>query len=264
MEPLDKLTIDTPEQTSLEFPLAGIGSRFVAMAADTAIQVVIGVVLVILAAVAVPRLTVFGSVAPQWAVALLIIAFFLMYSGYFAVFEAIWNGQTPGKRYAQLRVMKDDGRPISAFDSVARNLLRIVDSLPALYGVGVITVFFSKKNKRLGDFVAGTVVVHEKTVEAARPFLETQVDAAAPSYDVSKITLDELQVIETFLQRRDSFDPALRGSMAAQIATRIGQTLEVQVFGWPYNERFLEAVHAQYRAAGRYQPLSPADAGETR
>jgi RDD family len=186
-----------------------------------------------------------------------------MYSGYFAVFEALWNGQTPGKRYAQLRVMKDDGRPINAFDAVARNLLRIVDSLPALYGVGVISVFLSKKNKRLGDFVAGTVVVHEKTVEAARPFLDTQVDASSPSYDVSKLNLHELQLIETFLQRRDSFDPALRGSMAAQIASRIGQTLEVQVYGWPYNERFLEAVHAQYRAAGRYQQEAHVDSSRT-
>jgi uncharacterized RDD family membrane protein YckC len=259
MEPLDKLTIDTPEQTALEFPLAGIGSRFIAIAADTVIQTIIGFVLGILALVVIPTLRLFGSVAPQWAIALLIIAFFLIYSAYFAVFEAIWNGQTPGKRYAQLRVMKDDGRPISAFDSVTRNLLRIVDSLPALYGVGVISVFFSKKNKRLGDFVAGTVVVHEKTVEAARPFLETQVDASGPAYSVSKLTLDELRLIETFLQRRDSFDPALRGSMAAQIATRIGQTLQVQVYGWPYNERFLEAVHAQYRAAGRYQAESPFD-----
>jgi uncharacterized RDD family membrane protein YckC len=262
MEPLDKLTIDTPEQTALEFPLAGIGSRFLAMAADTAIQIVVGFILFILGAVVASTLTVFGSLAPQWAIALLIIAFFVMYSGYFALFEAIWNGQTPGKRYAQLRVMKDDGRPISVFDSVARNLLRIVDSLPALYGVGVISVFFSKKNKRLGDFVAGTVVVHEKTVEAARPFFDTKVDASAPSYEVSKITLDELRLIETFLQRRDSFDPALRGSMAAQIATRIGQSLQVQVYGWPYNERFLEAVHAQYRATGRYQE-SPVDSGKT-
>ena len=252
MEPLDKLTIDTPEQTALEFPLAGIGSRFVAMAADTAIQALIGFILFIVAIIIVPTLTAFGSIAPQWAIALLIIAFFLIYSAYFAVFEAIWNGQTPGKRYAQLRVMKDDGHPISAYDSVARNLLRIVDSLPAFYGVGVVSVFFSKQNKRLGDFVAGTVVVHEKTVEAARPFLETQVDASAPSYDVSKITLTELRLIETFLQRRDSFDPALRGSMAAQIAARIGEKLQVHVYGWPYNERFLEAVHAQYRAAGRY------------
>jgi uncharacterized RDD family membrane protein YckC len=253
VDPLDKLTIDTPEQTSLEFPLAGIGSRFVAMAADTAIQFVLGLALFFLAAVVAPALTLVGKLTAEWAFAIMIIVFFLLYSAYFAFFEAVWNGQTPGKRYAQLRVIKDDGRPITAYDSVARNLLRIVDQLPVFYGVGVISIFFSKENKRLGDFVAGTVVVHEKTVEAARPFLDTQVDSSAPAYDVSRITLDELRLIETFFQRRDSLDPALRGSMAAQIASRIGEKLQVQVYGWPRNEKFLEAVHAQYRATGRYR-----------
>jgi hypothetical protein len=87
-------------------------------------------------------------------------------------------------------------------------------------------------------------------VEAARPFEETPVDASAPAYDVSRITVDELRLIETFLQRRDTFEPALR---AAQIASRIGEKLEVPVRGWPFNERFLEAVHSQYRATSRYR-----------
>ncbi len=252
MDPLDKLTIDTPEQTSLEFPLAGIGSRFVAMAADTAIQIIVGFLLILVVILAAPAFRSVGDKAAVWAFAGMIIAFFLIYYGYFAFFEAIWNGQTPGKRYAQLRVMKDDGRPINAYDAIARNLLRIVDQLPFLYGIAILSVFFSKQNKRLGDFVAGTVVVHEKTVELARPFQEAPVDASAPAYEVSRITPDELHVIETFLQRRDSFDPALRGAMAAQITARIGATLEVRVRGWPANERFLEAVHAQYRSTNRF------------
>jgi uncharacterized RDD family membrane protein YckC len=255
MDPLDKLTIDTPEQTSLEFPLAGIGSRFVAMAADTAIQIVTGFMLFIGMIMAAPLFRVigprFGENAEVWAIAAMIIAFFVIYYGYFVFFEAIWNGQTPGKRYAQLRVMKDDGRPINAQDAFARNLLRIVDQLPFLYGIAILSVFFSKQNKRLGDFVAGTVVVHEKTVELARPFEGTAIDASGPAYEVSRITVDELRLIETFLQRRDSFDPALRGSMAAQITARISAKLAVEVRGWPANERFLEAVHLQYRLSNR-------------
>jgi uncharacterized RDD family membrane protein YckC len=252
MDPLDKLTIDTPEQTALEFPLAGVGSRFVAMLADTAIQVVIGFVLFFTLTLAIPAFSRLGSMASQWVVAGMIVGFFVIYYGYFAIFEALWNGQTPGKRYTQLRVMKDDGRPISPYDAIARNLLRIIDQFPVFYGIAIISVFFSKQNKRLGDFVAGTVVVHEKTVEAARPFQQTQVDAAAPAFDVSHITADELRLIETFLQRRDSFDPALRGSMAAQVTQRISAKLGVEVRGWPANEKFLEAVHSQYRASNRY------------
>src|ERR1700739_1978156 len=100
VEPLDKLTIDTPEQTALEFPLAGIGSRFLAMTIDTAIQVAAGFVLFIALALAIPAFRVFGSIAPQWAIAITIVAVFTIYYGYFAVFEAAWNGQTPGKRCA--------------------------------------------------------------------------------------------------------------------------------------------------------------------
>src|ERR1700676_99774 len=100
MEPLDKLTIDTPEQTSLEFPLAGIGSRFLAMVADTAIQIVVGIVLFTVLTLTIPALGLLGSASPQWVLAGMIIGFFLIYYGYFAFFEAIWNGQTPGKRYA--------------------------------------------------------------------------------------------------------------------------------------------------------------------
>jgi uncharacterized RDD family membrane protein YckC len=251
MDPLDKLTIDTPEQTALEFPLAGVGSRFVAMLADTAIQIVIGFVVFFALTLSIPALSRLGSIASQWVIAAMIVGVFVIYYGYFAIFEALWNGQTPGKRYTQLRVMKDDGRPISPYDAIARNLLRIVDQLPVFYGVAIISVFFSKQNKRLGDFVAGTVVVHEKNVEAARPFQETRIDSAAPTYDVSHITVEELRLIETFLQRRDTFDPTLRGSMAAQITTRISSKLGVQVRGWPANEKFLEAVHSQYRATNR-------------
>jgi uncharacterized RDD family membrane protein YckC len=253
MDSPDKLTIDTPEQTSLEFPLAGIGSRFLGIAADTAIQVTVGIVLVIATVMILPGLNLFGSSASQWVIAGVIIGIFLLNSAYFAFFEAIWNGQTPGKRYAQLRVMKDDGRPISAYDAIIRNLLRIVDSLPALYGVGLISMLFSKQSKRLGDMVAGTVVVHEKSLEGVRPIADSAVDASLPPFDASNITLDELRLIETFIQGRNSWDPGVRTSMASQISTRISEKLGVRIYGWPRTENFLEAVLRQVRASGRFR-----------
>jgi hypothetical protein len=182
-----------------------------------------------------------------------IIGVFLLNSAYFAFFETIWNGQTPGKRYAQLRVMKDDGRPISAYEAILRNLLRIVDQLPALYGVGLISILFSKQSKRLGDYVAGTVVVHERSLEGVRPVAETSVDASLPAFDVSSITLDELRLIETFIQRRNDWDPGVRTSMAAQISARIGEKLGLQIYGWPRTENFLEAVLYQCRSSGRFR-----------
>ncbi len=220
------------------------------MFADTAIQVIVGAAVVLLAAL----LHLFRwmpAMGMQWTIGLGVLVIFLLNSGYFAFFEAIWNGQTPGKRHFQIRVIKDDGRPISAFDSVARNFLRIADELPALYMVGVISILVSKQNKRLGDFVAGTVVIHEQTIQEARPFLQTKSEESGPVYDTSRITLDELNVIEAFLNRRDSFDPALRTSMAARLSKRVSEKLGVQIGGWPHTEKFLEAIYEQYRSVGR-------------
>lgn len=254
MDSRDHLIIDTPEQTSLEFPLAGIGSRFLAMAADTAIQVVVGgIIFIVLALLSIPTMKFFGAGSSTWAVAVGVIVLFLLNFAYFAFFEAVWNGQTPGKRFAQLRVMKDDGRPINAYDAIARNLLRIVDSLPGFYGVGVLSVFFSKQSKRLGDYVAGTVVVHETALEGVRPFAATTVDQSLPSFDASSITVEEFRLIETFVQRRDSLDPGLRSSMAAQISARVGEKLQVKVYGWPRTENFLEAVLQQCRERGHFR-----------
>ena len=253
MDSRDHLIIDTPEQTSLEFPLAGIGSRFLAMAADTAIQVAVALVIFVAVAVLFPGLRFFGNTAGQWVLALVVLAFFLLNSAYFAFFETLWNGQTPGKRYAQLRVMKEDGRPINAYDAIARNLLRIVDSLPGFYGIGVLSVLFSKQSKRLGDYVAGTVVVHETALEGVRPFAETKVDESLPAFDASSVTLEELRLIETFIQRRDSLDPGLRTSMASQIADRIGEKLQVKIYGWPRTENFLVAVFRQCRERGQFR-----------
>jgi uncharacterized RDD family membrane protein YckC len=250
---VEKLTIETPEQTSLDFPLAGIGSRFLAIAADTAIQALVAALLVIVLVLAAPGISLIPRPALQWSFALLLLVAFAVYAGYFAFFEAVWNGQTPGKRYAQLRVMKEDGRPISVYDAIARNLLRAVDSLPFAYGVGMISVLFTGNNQRLGDLVAGTVVVHERTLDGARPFVEMRKDEAAPFYNTANLTLDELRLMETFFSRRDSLDPAIRTSMAAQIARRIGERLQLPapVAGWPNTERFLEAVFEQYRSTGR-------------
>ncbi len=253
MDAPDHLIIDTPEQTSLEFPLAGIGSRFLAIAADTAIQSVGGAVLVLLAVLTVPSFKFLGSAAPQWVIAGLILGMFLINSAYYAFFEAIWNGQTPGKRYAQIRVMKDDGRPISTYDAILRNVLRIADQLPAIYGVGLISVLCSKQGKRLGDFLAGTVVVHERKLEGIRAVGEAHADASLPAFDASSITAEELRLIETFLQRCDSWEPAVRTSMAAQVANKIGDRLGVKVYGWPRTENFLEAVLQQCRSTGRYR-----------
>jgi uncharacterized RDD family membrane protein YckC len=90
---------------------------------------------------------------------------FLVNWGYFTLFEAFWNGRTPGKRVAKIRVIQRSGRAIGLFESMARNLVRYVDQFPGIYAVGVITMFVTKQHQRLGDLAAGTLVVRDREPE---------------------------------------------------------------------------------------------------
>ncbi len=187
MSPSDKLTIDTPEQIPLEFPLAGIGSRFLAVALDSLIQFFAWLVLVLLFTWFEPDLARIWPKATVWAFAIVVILGFLIFTGYFAVFETVWNGQTPGKRAVRIRVIKDSGRPISVYEAIIRNVIRIIDQIPGFYGVGIISIFVSSRNKRLGDFAAGTVVVHETALTELQPAWEADKTNLASPYSVAQL-----------------------------------------------------------------------------
>src|SRR5258708_4515639 len=167
----DQLNIETPEQVDLRFPIAGIGSRFLAVLTDSFIQgttlviLFFGLVLILSAAPKVPGTTRATDAATGWFLAAVFLFYFLLYWGYFSLFEAFWNGQTPGKRLLKIRVIKDSGRQITLFEALARNLIRVVDALPSFSLIGVITMLCNGEQKRLGDLVAGTIVVHERSDE---------------------------------------------------------------------------------------------------
>jgi len=254
VDSLDKLTIDTPEQIAIEFPLAGIGSRFLAIAFDSLLQLIGYFVLLLIAAFVLGgELRRLWPSAWNWSAAVFTLVVFCLYWGYYAFFETIWKGQTPGKRHAGIRVIKDTGRSITGFEALARNLLRVIDQFPGIYAVGCVTMFLNKRSKRLGDFVAGTVVVHEKKEEAAEPFFNLQPGAQLPVYPVAKLSTTELALIETFLARRLDLSPEVRTATAQRIAERIAQKLELPVRPQPDNEDFLEAVAKEYRDSLRYR-----------
>ena len=249
---MDNLVIDTPEQIPLEFPLAGIGSRFLALALDTLFQSAASVALVASAL----AIGVKSHNIPShgvWTLAFLVLLWFILQTGYFALFEAIWNGQTPGKRLTHLRVIQDSGRPITVYEAVARNLLRIVDSVPGLYGVAIVSALLSAKSKRLGDYVAGTVVVHEKP-----PVLETGVrwdlaaSAGSSRYDVSRLAPEEFQLIEAFLLRRNQLAADVRAETGRKIMQRLSARLEFSPEDTRNPEALLETLATAYRARARY------------
>jgi uncharacterized RDD family membrane protein YckC len=238
----DKLTIETPEQISLEFALAGAGSRFLALAIDTLIQIGGFAVLGLLAMLASVLQVDWQSLS--WALAVLVVLAFTLYYGYYAAFEALWNGQTPGKRAIRLRVITTSGRPITVYEALLRNLLRIVDQLPGIYTVGLLAIFLTERHQRLGDLAADTVVVHEQPIErqdlpARRP---TAVHRGA-----SRLRAEEIAVIETFLARRAELPDDLRVSTAHKLAGRMRARLELARETASDDEGLLEEIVAEFR-----------------
>src|SRR5512143_2174707 len=238
----DELVIETPERVELHYVLANVGNRFLAAAIDHLIQGA-ALLVIIIAAGTLSDWRFFASMG-VWTAALTVLAVFAIYWGYFVAFESLWNGQTPGKRIMRLRVVREDGRPVRFFEVFVRNLLRlVVDFMPApTYALGVISIIFSARSKRIGDFVAGTVVVKERATEA--PSLEQivkisaieqeRMERAGPAtftIDTSLLSEAELRAIETFLLRRYELTGPNRPALAARIAQPIFTRLNITPAG---------------------------------
>ena len=261
------MVIETPERVPLHFALASIGNRFLACAIDHAIQfLTIGIMA--LAFLIVANYSNVGDKltnAPKWVYAVGIIVIFLLLSGYFAFFEWLWSGQTPGKKWLKLRVIREDGRPITFFEAAVRNLLRDFDIMPApFYSIGLISVFISSKDQRIGDMVAGTVVVREREAEApafAELFATNVSDLALRrsfrpvpfTADLNKLTEAEIEVVETFLRRRWDLQDVPRQWMAWRVSMPIMYKLrpDYNVAEFTY-EGFLEELLHRYRAEHRF------------
>jgi len=216
----DRIRVDTPEQISLEFPLAGIGSRFMALAIDALIQMLLYIA-GILALVGIAKYVTILPASLAWlpkarVPALLIIFLFCVYWGYFALFEAIWKGQTPGKRLAGIRAIKDTGRALNVYEVIGRNLLRAVDALPTMYIVGIVSMMISRQHQRLGDHLVGSIVVHDKRAEEIRPGWSSSAEQSSSNPQLANITPEELVLIETYLQRRHTLETRISRRYCAQ------------------------------------------------
>jgi uncharacterized RDD family membrane protein YckC len=249
----DKLTIDTPEQVHLEFMLAGIGSRFMAAFLDGLIVAAVYLALFLLSLLWAAGGLLGGNRSIWWD-ALVTLVVFCINWGYYATFEALWRGQTPGKRLAKIRVIKNSGRPINAFEAISRNLIRVIDFLPVFYGVGVIVMLLNAKHRRLGDFVAGTLVVHETSDSEAKIFFNTPAKTEFTLHQAAGLSLQEAELIETFLARRLDIPPEVRRLNGQRIADMISTRLNIPPESRPAdNENFLEMVVREFRSRGQYR-----------
>ena len=209
----DILRIDTPENVVFGYEVAGIGSRFLAALVDTVLIVLLQVVVNVL----LWALGVFSGMLEgqdglaSWILAVFGLLAFAFFWGYYIFFEMVWNGQSPGKRWVGLRVIRSDGTPITLTESVIRNLVRLIDFLPLYYGIGVVVMFIDERSRRLGDLAAGTLVVHEHshiTLESLgeKPPLPTSdrpISDEVLSLPLERLTARDIQIIEEFLRRRE-------------------------------------------------------------
>ncbi len=249
---MEKLTIETPEQIALEFPLAGLGSRGYALCVDTLLQGGAAAVISMIVAFTTRDLRRSWLPAHNWEIALWIFVLFCLYWGYFAAFEILWNGQTPGKRLAKIRVITASGRPITVFEGIARNFLRAIDSI-GFYLIGAVACAIDKQNRRIGDMVAGTVVIHEVEEQGVFYWYGHEKSSAAPSVsrEVAALTEQEFQLIETFLTRRLDIPSQQRVASAQAIADRMGERLNIPKDQRPSDEAFLEEISRRYRDVAR-------------
>jgi len=266
----DQISIDTPELVSIDMPLAGLGSRFIALLVDYIIWTVALILLVIIAALLSPAISAFNKLSAQWAEAIVIFLIFLFNWGYFTLFEAFWNGRTPGKKVAKIRVIQRSGRSIGLFESMARNFIRYIDQIPFFYAVGVITMFVNKQHQRLGDLAAGTLVVRDREPETAlwgesssRTFTAQLFASAAipephhalslPALGIARLSSADLEVLESFFSRRLDMSLETRALLAQRIAAAIQAKSGLEIPPGASVETFLEATARQLRDQARMQ-----------
>lgn len=180
--------IATPEGIELSLRLAGPVPRALAWLIDFAWRA--GVVMVFA--------TLIGIIVNNGALVtgLLLILLFLIEWVVPAWLEAVWDGATPGKRALGIRVLRDDGSPLTFGPAFIRNILRTADFLPGFYAGGLLCVMLHPQFKRLGDLVAGTIVVYVEPPE--KPPVLLDVEPLAPSVP---ITLGEKRAILDYAER---------------------------------------------------------------
>lgn len=219
----------TPEHVALRFQTAGLGSRAAAQLIDMVIMYGALVLLFI-------ALALIGELQPEFynfinsslMVAVLFLVLFLIIFGYGIFFEYFWGGQTPGKRLLGLRVRQEQGQPLTFFSAVVRNLLRLIDSLPLFYLLGCLVIFFHPQHQRIGDLVAGTIVVYQnrgmsgKEQKRRRQTVDQLSQTVEPlpleTLARKKFTLDDWTLLAAYVHKNADLSPWEREKTTLKIA----------------------------------------------
>ncbi len=256
MHIFNRVTHQTPESVELEFTLAGIGSRAWALVIDYNIlgAILVGFLAIIwtISSVLVEGWgSFFGTRNIElWLGAIAFITVFAIYTSYFVLFETLWQGQTPGKRLAKIRVIQDDGRLIGLQQATLRALIRSVDDT---FFIGALLIMLTKKEKRLGDLLAGTIVIQTEasTTSASFPVSSKAQEIAIllqNQANISQLLPDEFATIRDYLQRREKMTPKAKNEVSLQLAKQTKAIIGLDKLPTPVEpDVFLEAVYWAYQ-----------------
>lgn len=220
-----ELMITTPEHVPIRLQPAGAGSRFLAILIDSFITMALGSAIGVLLMIVLP-----GGIAA----ALIITINFVLTWGWHVWFETRRQGRTPGKRALKLRVIDARGLPVSLYQSLVRNIVRVLDFAPAFYGIGAIAVLVNPSRRRLGDLVADTLVIRE-----AQPLAYKGQLAADRRHNSlrnprvlrlirHKISLEEREFLLTLCMRADRMSAEARYDVMEEVAAKYREELGVE------------------------------------
>jgi uncharacterized RDD family membrane protein YckC len=234
----------TPESVEFAYELAGVGSRMLAVLVDVLLLVALLLVSCMVGGI----LVLFTG--PLGALLTYVLPFLVMY-GYFVFLEWKWNGQTVGKRMVDLRVIDERGFSIDLFQSVIRNLVRLVDFMPVFYGVGGLTALCNPRQKRLGDFAAGTLVVkvRRRVMPAAilapnEKYNTLQEDGGLRVRIRTQLSLEEKDLLLQLCLRRHELALEPRRALFEEAAAYLEQRLERQREPFLSPEKFVQNIAA--------------------
>lgn len=242
--------IETPEHVCFHVPIAGPTARFAAWLIDSFIRAAILFVFAVTASIGGLAI---GDAVSGLSAGLILVVVFILEWGYYTFWEVTWNGATPGKRALDLRVVSVHGHPLRVSDSLLRNIARAADWLPWGYAIGLLSMAIDGKFRRLGDLLAGTMVV----VEEKRTAVSTlRIDPPPTAKELANLPQrlplsgDELDALEHFLRRKDMIGHAREDELASMVAPVFARRLGVRVND---ASRFLTLLYVRARGTARRQ-----------
>ncbi len=228
------LDVATPERVALSLPVAGIGYRSLAWLTDAMLIFFFWVTAYFVFSLLVSDVLGLFRGLSGLGQTLLVVGLFATQWLYWTCAEVFFRGQTPGKRLLRIRVVRVDGSPVGVYESAVRNLLRAVDFLPLLYAVGCMSMLFSRQHRRLGDLVAGTLLVREERFDLDKYTAPAAQATPGPAAAVAssgpvRLSPEEVELLLAFLERAPGLVPEARRRLGLRMVERFGGLAEEEL-----------------------------------